>query len=90
MLVWRVPVRWYGYALLVPIALAVLATAEFSALGETLDRSLLDHKLLVYEPSLLIVAMIGGGNEEPGWQDSPSPGSRSTIRRLGPRSCSVR
>ncbi len=73
LLIWRVPARWYAYALIVPVALTVLATAEFSAVGKTLDWSLLGHQLLIYLPSLLFVAMAGGGNEEPGWRGFALP-----------------
>lgn len=70
---WRVAARWYAYALGVPIALVVLVTAEFAAVGESLQWSLLDDRLLVYLPSLLIVAAIAGGNEEPGWRGFALP-----------------
>lgn len=65
---WRVAPRWYVFAIGVPVLLATLVTAEFALAGERLDWSLLDDRLVVLVPSLLFVALIGGGNEEPGWR----------------------
>jgi membrane protease YdiL (CAAX protease family) len=71
--VWRVPVRWYAFALGVPIAFAALVTGEFVLAGEELDWSILDERLIAYLPSLLFVALAGGGNEEPGWRGFALP-----------------
>jgi uncharacterized protein len=71
--VWRVPMRWYAFALGVPIAFAVLVTGEFALAGEELDWSILDERLIAYLPSLLFVALAGGGNEEPGWRGFALP-----------------
>jgi len=65
---WRVAPRWYLFAIGVPITLAVLVTAEFALAGKEIDWSLLDTRLAVFLPSLLFVALAGGGNEEPGWR----------------------
>jgi uncharacterized protein len=71
--VWRVPVRWYAYAFGVPIALAALVTLEFALAGEDLDWAVVDERLAAYLPSLLFVALVGGGNEEPGWRGFALP-----------------
>jgi uncharacterized protein len=71
--VWRVPVRWYAFALVVPIAFAVLVTAEFALTGKEVDGSLLGERLVGYLPALLFVALAGGGNEEPGWRGFALP-----------------
>jgi uncharacterized protein len=66
--VWRVPLRWYAFAFGVPVAFAAVVTAEFALAGEELDWSIADERLAAYLPSLLFVALAGGGNEEPGWR----------------------
>ena len=70
---WRVAPRWYLFALGVPIALAVLVTAEFALAGNELDWSLLDARLAAFLPTLVIVALLQGGNEEPGWRGFALP-----------------
>ncbi len=70
---WRVAPRWYLFAIGVPIALAVLVTVEFALAGNELDWSLLDNRLAYFLPSLLIVALVQGGNEEPGWRGFALP-----------------
>ena len=70
---WRVAPRWYLFAIGVPIALAVLVTAEFAMLGKALDWSLLDNRLAALVPSLLLTAVFFGGNEEPGWRGFALP-----------------
>jgi len=65
---WRVAARWYLFAIGVPIALAVAVTAEFALAGNELDWALLDTRLAAFLPTLLIVALLQGGNEEPGWR----------------------
>lgn len=81
--VWRVPLRWYAFAFGVPIAFAALVTAEFALAGEKLDWAVLDERLVAYLPSLLFVALAGGGNEEPGWRGF-------ALRRLQERLTPVR
>jgi membrane protease YdiL (CAAX protease family) len=71
--VWRVPLRWYAFAFGVPITFAALVTVEFALAGEQLDWSVLDDRLVAYLPSLLFVALAGGGNEEPGWRGFALP-----------------
>jgi uncharacterized protein len=57
----------------VPIALAVLVTAEFALAGNELDWSLLDTRLAAFLPTLVFVALLQGGNEEPGWRGFALP-----------------
>ncbi|HEX2504955.1 MAG TPA: CPBP family intramembrane glutamic endopeptidase [Gaiellaceae bacterium] len=71
--VWRVPARWWAFALGVPIAFATVVTAEFALAGEELDWSVLDERLAAYVPALVFVALAGGGNEEPGWRGFALP-----------------
>jgi membrane protease YdiL (CAAX protease family) len=70
---WRVAPQWYLFALGVPIALAVLVTAEFALFGKALDWSLPDNRLVAFLPLLLMTALFFGGNEEPGWRGFALP-----------------
>lgn len=70
---WRVAPRWYLFAVGVPITLAVLITAEFAMFGEELDWFVFDNRLAAFLPSLLFIALAGGGNEEPGWRGFALP-----------------
>ncbi len=70
---WRVAPRWYLFALGVPVALAVLVTAEFALAGNELDWSLLDARLAAFLPTLVFVALLQGGNEELGWRGFALP-----------------
>jgi membrane protease YdiL (CAAX protease family) len=70
---WRVAARWYAFAIGVPVALVIAMTAEFALLGERLDWSVLDERLVAFLPSLFLVALAGGGNEEPGWRGFALP-----------------
>lgn len=70
---WRVAPRWYLFAVGVPLMLAVLVTAEFAMFGEELDWSILKQRLAAFLPSLLIIALVFGGNEEPGWRGFALP-----------------
>jgi membrane protease YdiL (CAAX protease family) len=65
--------RWYAFAIGVPLALVIAMTAEFALLGEKLDWSILDERLVAFLPSLVLVALAGGGNEEPGWRGFALP-----------------
>jgi membrane protease YdiL (CAAX protease family) len=80
---WRVAPRWYAFAVGVPLALTALITAEFALAGRALDWSILDDRLALFLPSLVFVALAGGGNEEPGWRGFALP-------RLQERSTPVR
>lgn len=73
MLHWRVPPRWYAFALLVPAAVIVIVSAAFVAWGEDLDGSLLGERLAVYVPMLVFVTVLAGGNEEWGWRGFALP-----------------
>ncbi|PSN20550.1 CPBP family intramembrane metalloprotease [filamentous cyanobacterium CCP5] len=65
---WRLHPGWYGFALGWPILLAAIASLGYRLLGYSLDFSLLPGRLGIYLPSLLLLAIAGGGNEEPGWR----------------------
>ena len=70
---WRVPGRYYVYALGLPAALFALVNVELAALGQDIDLSLLDDRLPAYLGTFLLVVTIGGGFEEPGWRGFALP-----------------
>lgn len=65
---WRVAPGWYAFAILFPALLMAVASAAFLATGGTLTPALLPERLVQYLPTLVVMALIGGGNEEPGWR----------------------
>ena len=69
----RVHVRWYLAAVLLYPIVVALATVEYALLGQETDLSLLDERLVGYLPTLIFVALIGGGQEEPGWRGFALP-----------------
>jgi membrane protease YdiL (CAAX protease family) len=79
--VWRVPHRWYGFALGVPILLIGFVSVPFVLLGHDLDGSLLGGRLAIYVPMLIFLSLAGGGNEELGWRGFALP---ELLRRHTP------
>lgn len=70
---WRVPGRWYAFALGLPVALVAVASALFLAAGHDLDASLLPERLVAFLPMLVVLSLVGGGNEEIGWRGFALP-----------------
>jgi len=65
---WRVPARWYLYALGLPVVIWTFINIELALLGEEIDVSLLPGRLLTALGTFLLVLTVGGGFEEPGWR----------------------
>jgi len=65
---WRVPVRYYLYALGLPPLLYGLVDIVLALLGYEVDPSLLAERAPAYLATLVFVAVLGGGLEEPGWR----------------------
>ena len=70
---WRVPLRYYAYALGLPALLFALVNIELALVGQDVDLSLLGERLPAYPGSFLLVVTIGGGFEEPGWRGFALP-----------------
>lgn len=68
LLVWRVPLRFYAYALLLPAALYGAVNVALMAIGADVDWSLLPGRVPGYLVSLALTALLLGGQEEPGWR----------------------
>jgi uncharacterized protein len=65
---WRVAPGFVAYALLLPLALFGVANLTLAIAGEPVDWSLLPGRLLPYLGTLVVVMLIFGGQEEPGWR----------------------
>lgn len=70
---WRVPLRFYVFALGFPVALAAAASAEFALAGEELDFGLVGERAASYLPLLLFCLLVNGGPEEPAWRGFALP-----------------
>ena len=64
---------YYAYALSLPVLLAVIVNLALVALGERLDLSLVVERAPAYVQTLLLTAVIFGGQEEPGWRGFALP-----------------
>jgi membrane protease YdiL (CAAX protease family) len=73
LLKWRVAPGWYAFALGFPIALASALALILLALGFDVRLAGLGERLTAYLPTLAMMALIGGGNEEPGWRGFALP-----------------
>jgi membrane protease YdiL (CAAX protease family) len=65
---WRVPGRFYLYALGLPALLFAVMNVELQLLGKDVELDRLGDALPAYVATLLFVAVLGGGQEEPGWR----------------------
>jgi uncharacterized protein len=70
---WRVPARYYLYALGLPPLLYGLVDIVLALLGYEVDPSLLAARAPAYLATLVFVAVLGGGLEEPGWRGFALP-----------------
>jgi Type II CAAX prenyl endopeptidase Rce1-like len=69
----RVPVPYYCYALGLPPLLYGLVDLVLALLGYEVDPSLLAERAPAYLATLVFVAVLGGGLEEPGWRGFALP-----------------
>jgi len=70
---WRVAPRWYLAAFLLPLLVVGLASVAIVGLGTDVDPSVFSGRLSLVLGSYVFVALIGGGNEEPGWRGFALP-----------------
>lgn len=70
---WRVPLRYYVYALGLPALLLGIVNVVLVLAGQDVDLSLLGERLPAYLGTFLLVVTIGGGFEEPGWRGFALP-----------------
>ncbi|WP_244531582.1 CPBP family intramembrane glutamic endopeptidase [Halogranum amylolyticum] len=70
---WRVAPRWYLAAIFLPLLVVGLASVAIVLLGTNVDPTVLSGRLSLVLGSYVFVALIGGGNEEPGWRGFALP-----------------
>ena len=70
---WRVSPAYYVYALGLPVLLAVIVNLTLAVLGKQPDVSLVVERIPAYLQTLLLTAVIFGGQEEPGWRGFALP-----------------
>jgi len=70
---WRASPRWYAVAFGLPAALIGVQGAVFGLLGYPLDLSSIPGRLVNFLPSAIILALIAGLGEEPGWRGFALP-----------------
>jgi uncharacterized protein len=70
---WRLPLRWYAFAIGFPLALAVVASAAFALVGEELDFGLVGERVASFLPLFVFCLLINGGPEEPAWRGFAMP-----------------
>lgn len=79
---WRLAPGWYAFALLFPALLMAIASAAYVATGGSLTPALIPERLAQYLPTLIVMALIGGGNEEPGWRGFALPELQRRVTPL--------
>lgn len=70
---WRLPYRWYGIALGLPLLIVLGSTVVYALAGLRLDPATLVRRAPMYPIGLLLVLVIGGGQEEFGWRGFALP-----------------
>lgn len=70
---WRVPLRYWLYALGLPAALFVLANVILAVLGEPVDVSLIGDRIVPYLGTFVATLFLLGAQEEPGWRGYALP-----------------
>jgi hypothetical protein len=63
-----VPLRWWAYALGLPVALYAVVSLILQVLGRPVDWGLALDRAPAYGATWLFVLVLGGGLEEPGWR----------------------
>ena len=65
---WRVPAKWWVYALGLPTLLYAVVSLTLQFLGQPVNWSLAADRLPSYAATFLFVLVLGGAMEEPGWR----------------------
>jgi uncharacterized protein len=79
---WRVKPRWYLYALGLPALLFAVVNATLALLGNQIDLSLVADRAPSYLVAFAFVALLGGGQEEPGWRGFALPRLQQRLTPL--------
>ena len=70
---WRVAPRWYVAALTIPLLLIALTSVGLTVAGTAVNPGLLPGRVSLVLVSFVGIALVGGGNEEPGWRGLALP-----------------
>jgi membrane protease YdiL (CAAX protease family) len=70
---WRVGPSWYVVALGLPVVLIGVQGTIFGLLGYPLDMASMPGRMVGFLPSAIILALIAGLGEEPGWRGFALP-----------------
>ncbi|KAB1193513.1 CPBP family intramembrane metalloprotease [Haloferax sp. MBLA0076] len=70
---WRVAPRWYLVAFALPLVVVALASLGLAFGGHEVDIGLLSGRVVAVLSGFVFVALVGGGNEEPGWRGFALP-----------------
>ena len=70
---WRMPIRYYLYALGLPVLIMLGMNLVLSVLGQQPAWSSLLDRVPAYLQTFLLTAVIFGGQEEPGWRGFALP-----------------
>jgi membrane protease YdiL (CAAX protease family) len=65
---WRLPARFYAFALGLPPLLIGVTAAELVLMGEPVRAGAVSTLLPRHAVTVVVVALLGGGQEEPGWR----------------------
>jgi membrane protease YdiL (CAAX protease family) len=77
---WRVAPRFWAFAFGFPVLLALAASLLHGVLGGEVTLDGLGDRLVLWGPTFLTTALIGGGNEEPGWRGFALPGLQARLQ----------
>ncbi|MDS0222276.1 CPBP family intramembrane metalloprotease [Haloarcula sp. S1AR25-5A] len=70
---WRVAPRWYIAAVTLPLLIIALTSVGLTVVGTSVDPGLLPERVTLVFASFVTIALVGGGNEEPGWRGLALP-----------------
>ncbi|WP_192498409.1 CPBP family intramembrane glutamic endopeptidase [Halorussus halophilus] len=69
----RVGARWWAVAVGVPVGITVVSTVVYATWVGPLDLSTLSRRVPMWLVGFLVISLVGGGNEEPGWRGYALP-----------------
>lgn len=69
----RIGARWWLVAVGLPVALAAVSAVVYATWLGPLDLSTLSRRVPLWLVGLVVISLVGGGNEEPGWRGYALP-----------------